>query len=196
MAPGVLRLGLRFVPPPTATTSLFAAACGPLLLFATAPTTLLTTRGSLATTRAAGLIVAAALLPATTGLRLRLRLLRLRLSPLDPRLPALLFAASLFAGTLFAAALLPAAAPLFAAIRTLWPFVAPTALFGSFGAPLGMTAPAPLPMGFLVGVGDRDVGQGERAADRDRAALSASVSRAGRHVPARPRALRRAWERS
>jgi hypothetical protein len=129
-----------------------------------------------------------ALLFATSGFRLCLgfRLLCLWLSSLPLRFPTLVFAA----------ALLPAAALLFAAIRTVRAFVALTPLFRAFGALLGMAAPARLPMGFRVGAGDRDVGQGKRTADRDRAALSASVSRAARHVPARLRVPRRARERS
>jgi hypothetical protein len=134
-----------------------------------------------------------ALLFAATGFRLRLcfRLLRLRFSPLPLRLPARLPAARPpFAALLFAATLPPAAALLFAAARAVRLFVALTPLFGAFGALLGMAAPAPLPVGFRVRAGDRDVGQGKRTADRDRAPLSASVSRAARHVPARSRVPR------
>lgn len=133
-----------------------------------------------------------ATLAATAGFRLRFRLLRLRLITLPLRLPVLLSGA-----LLSAAALLFADPPaLLFATTPVRPFVAPTLLFGAFGALLGMAAPAPLPMGFRVGVGDRDVGQGKRTADRNRAALSASVSRAARHVPARLRVPRRARERS
>jgi hypothetical protein len=136
-----------------------------------------------------------ALLFATSGFRLRLgfRLLRLCLSPLPLRFPTLLFAATLLsaAGTL----LFVAGTLLFvAAVR---PFVALTApLFGAFGALLGMAAPTPLPTGFRVRVGDWNVGQGKRTADRDRAPLSTSVSRGARHVPARSRVPCRARERS
>ncbi len=134
-----------------------------------------------------------ALLFATSGFRLRLgfSLLRLCLSPLPLRFPTLLFAATL----LFPAALLFAGL-LFAGPRAVRPFVAPTSLFRAFGALLRVTPPAPLPVGFRVGAGDRDVSQDKRTADRDRAVLSASISRETRHVPACLRALRRARERS
>jgi hypothetical protein len=172
MALGALRFSRCFVL--LAAAALFAVACVSLSLpRATSPFGAPLTR---LTTPAARLSVAA-LLSTATGFRLRLRWLRLRLSPLLLRLRA---AALLFAGP-----------------RTLRPFVASTPLFGAFGALLGMAAPTPLPMGFRVGAGDRDVGQGnKRTADRDRAVLSASVSQAARHVPARLRAPRRARERS
>jgi hypothetical protein len=154
-----------------------------------------------------------ALLFAASGFRLRLgfSLLRLRLSPLPLRLPALPSAAALLFATSSTLCFATSGALLFAATAAVRPFVAPTPLaeqgipaeggclpasVGAFGALLGMAAPARLPMGFRVGAGDRGAGQGKRAADRDRAALSASVSRAARHVPARLRVPRRARERS
>ena len=174
----LLRPGLRFVLSTTAPAP-FGGVCVALRLCR--PTCLFTGR-------AAGLIVAA-LRSTTTGFRLRLRfcLPRLRFGPLPLRLRSLLFAT----------ALLPAAL-LFATAPTARPFVA-APLFGAFGGLLGMAAR--LPMGFRVGAGDRragdrDADQGKRTADRDRAALSASVSQAARHVPARLRVPRRATERS
>jgi hypothetical protein len=182
----LLRLGLRFVLPTTA-PALFAVVRVALRLPRAAspfgaPLTLSATRRSIAATAATGLIVAAVLLSATTSFRPRWRLLRLRLSPLPLRFPALLFAAALlFAGRR----------------RAVRPFVAPTPLlFGAFGALLGMAARGPLPTGFRVGGGDRCVAQGKCTADRDRDPLSASVSRAARHVPARLRVPHRARERS
>jgi hypothetical protein len=140
------------------------------------------------TTRAAGLVVAA-LLCMGAGLRLcrRRRRLRLRFNPLPLRLRALLFAA----------ARLPAAALLFAA-PTVRAFVT-APLFGAFTGLLGMAAVLSVRFGMGAGdrgVGDRDAGQGKRTADRDRAALYASVSQAARHVPARLRVPRRARGRS
>jgi hypothetical protein len=200
MVGGVL---LRFVLP--AAAALFTAACVALRLpHATsrfgALLALFTTRGSVAATCAAGLIVAAALPPAAAGSRLRLRWLGLRRSPLPLRLPGLLPATLLPTATLrFAAALLrfaDAPALLFAGGPAMRPFVAATPLSGAFGALLGMAARVPLPVGFRVGAGDRDVGQGKRKADRNRDPMSASVSRAARHGPARLRVPRRARERS
>jgi hypothetical protein len=147
-------------------------------------------RVALPTTPAATLFVrpsvslrlAPTLLFATSGCLLRLGLsplpLRLRLTPLLPAASALLFAtprALLFATS----STLPFAtsrALLFADPRPLRPFVAPAPRFGAFGALLGMSSAATLPAGFRVGAGDRGVRQGERTADGDRAALSASVS--------------------
>jgi hypothetical protein len=139
-----------------------------------------------------------ALLLTTSGFRLRLgfRLLRLRLSPLPLRLPALPSTSALLFAPCSTLCFATATALLFATAAAVRPFVAPTPLFGAFGALLGMAAPARLPMGFRVGAGDRNVGQGKRTGDRDRAALSASVSRGARHVPARLRVPRRARERS
>jgi hypothetical protein len=153
MALGMLPLGLL--------VSLRLPCATPLF---TAPTTLLARRS--AATRAAGLVVAAAPLSVTTGFLLRLRLGRLprplRLTALLPTACALLF------GTF--------SALLFATTGAVRPFVAPAPLFRAFGALMGMTSPAPLSAGFRVGAGERDVRQGKRTADGDRAALSASVS--------------------
>ncbi len=137
-----------------------------------APTTLLARRS--AAPRAAGLIVAAAPLSATTSFLLSLRLgplpRPLGWSTLLPTASALLFGTSraLLFGT--------SRALLFATTRAVRPFVAPAPLFRAFGALMRMTSPAPLPAGFRVGTGDRDVRQGKRTADGDRTALSASVS--------------------
>ncbi len=139
----------------------------------TAPTILLARRS--VATSAAGLIVAAALLPVTPGLRLCLRLrlgplpLRLRLSTLLPTASPLLPTASTLRFAAFSALL-------FATTRAVRLFAAAAPLFRAFGPLMGMISPAPLRAGFRMGAGDRDVGQGKRTPDGDRAALSALVS--------------------
>jgi hypothetical protein len=91
--------------------------------------------------------------------------------------PAPLFATSsaLRFATTRALRLFVAPTPLFRAPRALRLFVSCAPLFRAFG-PLMSMPPAPLPAGFRVGAGDRDVGQGKRTADGDRPALPASVS--------------------
>jgi hypothetical protein len=132
----------------------------------TAPTTLLARRS--VATPAAGLIVAAALLPVIPGFRLCLRL-RLGPLPLCLRLSTLLPTASTLRFAAFSALL-------FATTRAVGLFAAAAPLFRAFGPLMGMISPTPLCAGFRVGAGDRDVGQGKRTPDGDRAALSASVS--------------------
>lgn len=105
------------------------------------------------------------LLYTATALRLRLRFrwLRLRLRALPLSFPTLRFAAS--------------GALLFVTTPAVSLFVAAAPLFRAFSALMGMTPPVPLPTGFRVGAGDRDVcRQRKRTAGGDRAALSASVS--------------------
>ncbi len=116
----------------------------------------------------APLVASPALLSTATVLRLRWRFgwLRLRLSALPLKFPALRFPALRFAAS---------GALLFVSASSAHLFVACAPPFRAFGPLLGM-APAPLPPSFGVGTGNRDVRQGKRTADGDRAALSASVS--------------------
>ncbi len=121
----------------------------------------------------APLVAGPALRSTATVLRLRWRFrwLRLRLSALPLKFPAVRFTAVRFTTLRFATS----GALLFVSASSAHLFVSCAPLFRAFGPLLGM-APAPLPPSFGVGTGNRDVRHGKRTPDGDRAALSASVS--------------------